>query len=70
MADVRVIQRREDLGFALEAGQPVGVVREQLREHFQRDIAIELGVARAVDLTHAAATKRGDDLIKTDMGTA
>ena len=25
-ADVRVIERREDLGFALEARQPIGVV--------------------------------------------
>ena len=31
-ADVGVVQRREDLGFALEASEPLWVVGEQVRE--------------------------------------
>jgi hypothetical protein len=30
---------------------------------FQRDIAIELGIARAIGLTHTASANLGDDLV-------
>ena len=41
--------------------QPVGIVREGVRENLERDIAIQLRIARAKDLAHAAfADRRGD----------
>ena len=48
--DVRMVQRGEGLGFACESGESVGVVRERVRQDFHRDIAIEPGVGRPVDL--------------------
>ena len=51
MPDVGVIEAGEDLGFALEAGQAVGVGRERFREHLERHLPVELRVAGAVDLT-------------------
>jgi hypothetical protein len=64
--DVRMIQRGEDLGFALKTGHAVRVMREFGREDLQRDITIELGVPRAVDLPHAAGAKRGEDLVRAE----
>ncbi len=47
--DVGVVQRGQHLGFALEAGQPVGVGREGLGQHLQRHVPVELRVAGLPD---------------------
>ena len=64
--DVRMVERGEDLRFALEAGQAIGIVGEGIGQDFQGDIAIELGVARAIDLAHAARTESGENLIRAE----
>ena len=51
--DVRVVERREELRFAVEARQPLRVGGEGLGQDLERDVAAELRVARPVDLTHA-----------------
>ena len=51
--DVRMIERREDLRFALEPRETFGVLREEIRQHLQRDVTIELRVAGAIDFAHA-----------------
>jgi hypothetical protein len=61
---------RERLRFAREARQPIGIGREQLRQDLQRDIAIELRVTRAVDLSHPAGAKWGEDFVRTDSGAS
>ena len=48
--DVRVVQRSDGLGFALEAGNPVGIPGERSGQHLDRDISIQLRIRRAVDL--------------------
>ena len=71
---VRMIERGEHAGFALEAGQPIGVRGEQRRQDLDRDVASELRVARAVDLAHPAGahqlhdrrTGRGDRHVAAD----
>ena len=49
--DVRVIQRGEDLGFALKARQAIRIRREEIRQDFQGDVAVEVPIAGAVHLT-------------------
>ena len=45
--DVRVIERGDGAGLALEAGEPIGVARHVRGQHLQRDVASELvSVAR------------------------
>ena len=44
LRDVRMVEAGENLGFALEPGQPIGVSRERVGEDLQRDIAAELGI--------------------------
>ncbi len=39
---------------------------EGLRQDLQRDIAIELGVARAIDLAHAPFAEQGHDFVRAD----
>ena len=64
--DVGVIERCEHLGFAGEAGQALGVLGEVLRQDLDGDVAVEPGVARAVDLPHASLTELGGDLVRTE----
>ena len=45
-----MVQRREKLGFPLESRESFLVFRERLRKDFDRDVAVELRVTRAVDL--------------------
>ena len=61
-----MIQRRERLRFALEAGEPLGVAGERVGQDLDRDVAIQLRVARAIDLAHAAGPKGGEDLVRAE----
>ena len=63
-ADVRMIERREQLCLALEARDAVGIGRESIREKFQRDIAVEPRIARAIHLAHAARAESRHELIR------
>ena len=52
--DVRVAQRRQRLCFAREPGKTVGIERKRGGQDLDRDVAVERGVARPVDLPHPA----------------
>ena len=65
---MRVIQRREELGFTLEAGEPIRVARECLEQSFHGDLTIESRVARAIDRAHAAFAELVGDVIRSDRG--
>jgi hypothetical protein len=67
-ADVRVVQRGEQLRFALETREAIAVPRERARQRFDGHVAAELGVARAVDLAHAARAKRTGDFVGAETG--
>ena len=58
-----MVQRREDLRFALEPRQALGIVRERVGQDLDRDVAIELRVAGPIDLAHAAGAEGGEDLV-------
>src|SRR5262245_64507347 len=65
-ADVRMVQRGEHLGFALEPGEAIGIEREGFGEDLQGDVAIQRGVARTIDFAHAARAERGEDLVAAE----
>ena len=54
--DVRMAQARQHARFTLEARLKGGIERELCRQQLDRHFAIELGVARAKDAPHAAAS--------------
>jgi hypothetical protein len=64
--DVWMIQRRQQASLAFEARAPLGIGAEDLRQHFDRDVAAELRVVSAIDLPHAAGAQQVNDPIRTD----
>ena len=59
-------ESRERARFALEPREPIRILREQVWQDFDRDIALQLRVACAVDLAHAALTDRLDDFVNAE----
>ena len=66
LRDVGMIQRREHLGLALEPREPFRILGERAGQNLQRDVAVELRIARAVNLAHSARPNGGDHFIRTD----
>ena len=52
-----MVQRRQRLRFARESRQAIRIAREEIRQDLDRDVAIELRIARAVDLAHPAGAE-------------
>jgi hypothetical protein len=65
-ADVRMIERREYVSFALESRQPLRIQRERSRQHLHRDIAPQASITGAIHLAHPARAERPNQLIHTD----
>src|SRR5688572_7665620 len=61
-----MIERGQHLRFTPEPREPIGIAREGVWQDFQRDLAIQSGVAGAVDLTHSAFAKFGKDLVGSE----
>ena len=64
--DVRVVQRGEDVRFALEAREAVDIQCEGFRSHLESHVAIERGITRSIDLAHSARAEKLEDLIWTE----
>ena len=61
--DVGVAQRGQDAGFATEPFEIVLV--EQMRvDEFQRDVALESAVTRAIDDAHATLAERLEEFVR------
>ena len=56
--NVRVVERRDRAGFALESQQPFLVAERARREHFQRELAAQADVLGQIHLRHAAGSER------------
>ena len=63
MRDVGMIEGGECFRFALEPREPFGVARERLRQNLQRNVTIQLRVAGAIHLAHAASADFGGDFV-------
>jgi hypothetical protein len=61
--DVRMREGGDGLGLALEPRERLGILRGRLGEDLDRYDAVQLRVARAVDLAHAARAELRNDLI-------
>jgi hypothetical protein len=64
--DVRMIQRREHLGFAMESRKPIRVPREKRRQRLDGDVARELRIPRAIHLAHPTAADERHDFVRTE----
>ena len=66
--DVRMIQRGEDLRFALKARQAVGVGCERRGEDLDRDLTLQLRVRRPIDLPHSTHAELRGDFVDAEAG--
>ena len=66
---MRVVQRRNGLGFALEPLLQIGIGGDVLGQHLDGDGAVEPRVGGFVDLPHAARAEGGVDLVGAERGT-
>src|SRR4029077_14184571 len=64
--DVRMGQRGDGLGFALEPRERGGVFGKTRRQDLDRNVAIERRLARAIDLAHPAGADGRDYLVATE----
>ncbi len=55
--DIGMVQRRQQAGFPLEAGQPLRIPRERFGQDLDRHLAAEARVHRAVHFPHAAGAQ-------------
>ena len=61
-----MIQGGQRLRFTLQASQPIGVMGDRFGEDLDRNVAVELRVAGAKDLAHAAFTNRRNDFVDAE----
>ena len=66
LRDVRMIERRECFGLALEPRKAFGVGSKDLGQNLERDVTIEAAVAGPVHFAHSTRAQRRDDLVRPD----
>ena len=63
LRDVRMIERRKQLRLSAEPGETIRIVGDGGQQYLDCDVAIQLRVARAVDLAHAARANGRNDFV-------
>ena len=66
--DIRMIEGRERLGLTFESRESFFVARECLGQDFDRYVPPELGVARAVDFSHAPDSDERENFVSAKLG--
>ncbi len=61
-----MIERCEHLRFAREPRQAIRIIRDRRQQHLDRDVAIQLRIACAIDFAHSARAEAGEDFVRTD----
>ena len=64
--DVRVRERGNRAGLALEPRERVGIAGKIRRDRLHRDVAAQARIAGAIHLAHPARAQQRDDLIGTE----
>jgi hypothetical protein len=59
-----MVEGDEELRFAAEARETIGVVGDRRNPHLDRDVAMELCLARPIDLAHSACPERAKDFVR------
>jgi hypothetical protein len=65
LRDVRVIERGERLCFTRKSRDAIGVAGKGVGQNLDRDVAIQLRIARALHFAHAAGTERRQNFVRT-----
>ena len=62
-----MVERGQQARFAREAGAALGIGGEGGRQDLDRDVAPELAVARAIDLSHPAGAERRHNRVRAEL---
>ena len=65
-----MIERGEDFGLALQAGDAIGILCECGGQDLDRDVALQARVAGAIDLAHAAGAEHRFDFVRAEARSA
>src|ERR1043166_109014 len=65
--NVRMIQGAGGLRFLFKSPETISVLRESGGQNFDRHVAIQLFIARAIDLTHPARAELRADFVTTEL---
>ena len=68
--DVRMIERREHLRFAREPRETVRIEKKGVGQDLQSNVAIQLRIAGAVDLSHATFADQRGDFVDAETGAS
>ena len=69
VGDVRMIERRQHLRFAAEPRETIRIIGNGWQQHLDRDVAIQLGIARAKYFAHSTRAERRDDVVGSETGS-
>lgn len=64
--DGGMVDRDKRARLALEADRAIGVAAQGRGQDFDRDVALQAGIAGAIPLAHAAGPDRSGDLVRRD----
>jgi hypothetical protein len=62
-----MVERGERLSLPFEPGMPIRIISQQIGQDLEGDVAIELRVARAVDLAHAARADEREHFVRAEV---
>ena len=65
--DVRMVEHAGRARFLLETAQRIGVGRKIARQNFDRDVALQARVLRAIHLAHAARADGHENFVRTEQ---
>src|SRR5262245_60877591 len=65
--NVGMVQRSEQLRFALESAGTVEVARKFLRQDFDGDVTLQFVVFGTIDLTHTALAEQRRDFVRAEL---
>jgi hypothetical protein len=68
--DVRVLERRGELGFLHEPAAALVVGDQAWRQNLERDPTAQTAVQRFIDFAHAAGAQEGDSLVRSKALTS
>ena len=65
--DAGMIEGGDALRLAREAGTAMGIGGATFEQHFERDVAMQLRIARAIHLAHPAGADQRHDFVRSEM---
>ena len=66
MRDVGVVEGGQHLRLPSETREAIRIVGDAGKQHLDRDLTIQFGVASAIDLAHTPRAEEGDNFVRAE----